>query len=81
MTAEPAPTKSFASDLIVALTELQAQDGNEAAYHFAAGNIEATTLYLVDFDGPMAARTALLSAVEAMDTEIRSFNANSDYAQ
>jgi hypothetical protein len=72
---------SFASDFIAALTQLQAVDGDQAAYNFAASNIEATTRYLVHFAGPMAARTALLSAVNAMDVEIRSFNRQSDYAQ
>jgi hypothetical protein len=83
MTDAPAfqDQKNFASDLIAALTELPAADGEQAAYHFASSNIEATTRYLVHFIGPMAARTALLSAVNALDAEIRSFNANSDYAQ
>jgi hypothetical protein len=76
----PAQT-AFASDLIAALTELQAEDGTEAAFNFAASNIEATTRYLVHFIGPLAARNALLSAVKTMDAEIRSFNSNSDYAQ
>jgi hypothetical protein len=38
MTEAPAQT-SFSSDLIAALTDLQAQDGTEAAYRFAASNI------------------------------------------
>ena len=79
MTEAPAQTP-FSSDLIAALTDLQAQDGTEAAYRFAASNIEATR-YLVHFIGPMAARTALLSAVSAMDGEIRSSNAQSDFIQ
>jgi hypothetical protein len=81
MTNERAQTTSFADDLIVALTQLQAEDGTEAAYHFATGNIEATTRFLVHFVGPMAARTSLLSAVAAMDVDIRSFNGQSDFVQ
>jgi hypothetical protein len=79
MTEAPAQTP-FSSDLIAALTDLQAQDGTEAAYRFAASNIEATTRYLVHF-GPVAARNALLSAVKTMDVEIRSSNAQSDFIQ
>ena len=67
--------------MIETLGEVQGRDGDRAAYQLSAGNIRASTHFLLHSIGPQAARRALAETAAALEEDIKFENANSAHMQ
>jgi hypothetical protein len=69
------------AQVIDALGEVQGRDGDSAAYQIAAGNVRASTHFLLHPIGPQAARKAIAETAAALEADIKFANANSAHMQ
>jgi hypothetical protein len=73
--------QTLAQVVIETLGEVQGRDGDQAACQLAAGNIRASTYFLLHSIGPQAARRALAETASALEEDIKFANANSAHMQ
>lgn len=76
-----AQQQTLASTVIATLAEVQAADGDNVACDIAMRNIAASTRFLLNAIGPQAARRAIAATAAALEEDIRTSNANSEWLQ